>query len=643
LSRAKAEDPRRAAFFIAAAAFVAATLAALTLPGCATRPKPLEPGDEPAPSYAELKIGELRSLADSDPARALEAIASLLSAERPVADEGGPSQADLEAVATDALAQIESAYLAASESGDFRVAIARIDDLAAVAGDERLAALLSPTARESAGKAPALRSDILAREAESFFARGMAAPAFLLYLEALGEGGAGAPGREGAEVSKWAGRAVSAKDRRATKRLAEALATRGLPVPEGAGALLSSRDSISDMRSGVVTIRVDRGIKIEQGLGSPDRSLGSGFFIDSGGYLLTNYHVISSEVDPEYEGYSRLTIRIADSPDDRIHATVVGWDRLLDLALLKVDVKPKYVFTFSEGKALEPGQKIVAFGSPLGLVDTVTSGIVSAVGRRIVGMQSGDTLQVDVAINPGNSGGPLVDESGEVIGVAFAGLSQYQGLNFAIPSSWIVRDLPDLFRGGEVKRAWLGVALAEKGPDSGAAEGLEVTYRHPTAAEGIEEGDRLLSLAGQRPTTIQDAQAILIDRVPRSLVRVEKAGPAGTSSVLRYLGERPYAPFESAVKMDRKDRLFPALFGMSLRRLPSTLFESDNYSISRVWPGTVADESGLSEDDPISLRRFSIDKNQRLAYVQLYVKKRKAGFLESVIQIPAGLDSPDFL
>jgi hypothetical protein len=82
---------------------------------------------------------------------------------------------------------------------------------------------------------------------------------------------------------------------------------------------------------------------------------------------------------------------------------------------------------------------------------------------------------------------------------------------------------------------------------------------------------------------------------------------------------------------------------MSVRRLPPTLFEPDNYSISKVWPGTVADESGLSEDDPISLKRFVLDKENRVAYLQIYVKRRKAGFLESVIQIPAGIDSPDFL
>jgi serine protease Do len=636
--------PKEDAAPLRAAIILIGALAALAMADCASRPARPSVAESPAPSYAALKSEELRNLASTDPSRAVEAAASLLASPGPSDGAGGPSRADLESIAADAIASIGTAYAAAFESGDFRAAAARLDDLSAIAGDEELARLMPASAREAAKGALTLGSDILAREAESFFSRGMTAPALELYLRALGDAGAGSSARDGDEVTKWALRAVAAKDRRAARRLAEALATRGLPAPTGIGGLLSSRDSIADMRSGVVTIRVDRGIKIEQGLGTPDRSLGSGFFIDSGGYILTNYHVISTEVDPEYDGYSRLTIRVADSPDDRIRAKVVGWDRLLDLALLKVDVVPKYVFSLSKGESPEPGQKVIAFGSPLGLVDTVTSGIVSAVDRRIAGVLCGDTLQVDVAINPGNSGGPLVDEAGEVVGVAFAGISEYQGLNFAIPAPWVVRDLPGLFRGGEVKRAWLGLALAEeKRPAPGAPEGLEVTYRHPSASAGLEEGDRLMAIGGSRPAKIQDAQAALIDRMPGSLIRVEATGPSGTRSLLRYLGERPYSPFESAAKLDRKERLFPSLFGMSVRRLPSNLFEPDNYSISRVWPGTVADEAGLSEDDPISLRRFLVDKRLRLAYVQIYVKKRKAGFLESVIQIPASIDSPDFL
>ncbi len=624
----------------AAALAAVAVLAVLAAQGCASRPRSGGADVRRAPSYADLKGEELRELSRVDPARAIEAIAYLASASRPSGPAAGVEGIDLASIAESALASVESAYEEALGAEDFRGALARLADLEASAADPFLAASMSDAARAAAGRASAIRSDILAREAASFYGRRMAAPALRLYIQALEDAGKGS--RDGAEVAEWTRRAVAARDRGATRRLVEYSATRGIPSPEGAAALISSRDSIAEMRKGVATIRVDRGIKIEQGVGSPDRGLGSGFFIDASGYMLTNYHVISSEVDPKYEGYSRLTVKLADSPDDRIPAKVVGWDRLLDIALLKVDVVPEYVFSLSGGELPDPGERVMAFGSPLGLSDTVTSGIVSAAGRRIVGIQTGDTIQVDVAINPGNSGGPLVDEAGDVVGVAFAGFSQYQGLNFAIPSGWVARILPALFRGGEVKRPWLGLAVSEGGPGSEGAR-LEVVYRHPSAAEGLEEGDRLVSIGGFSPSTIQEAQAALIDREPGSLVLVEKRGMTGTLRSIRCLGERPYAPFESAAKLDRKDRLFPALFGMSVRRLPSTLLEPDNFSISRVWPGTIADESGLSENDPISLRKFIVDSESRLAYIQIYVKKRKAGFLESVIQIPASLDSPDFL
>jgi len=236
----------------------------------------------------------------------------------------------------------------------------------------------------------------------------------------------------------------------------------------------------------------------------------------------------------------------------------------------------------------------------------------------------------------------LLDESGGVVGIVFAGMPQFPGLNFAIPSDWAIKVIPDLFRKGELKRAWLGISLAEK--ESGPAqEGIEITYRHPSVAEGMEEGDRLLEIDGQKPKSIADAQAMLLKRESGGLALV-KLSTAGKERVaLRYLSERPFSPLESASRLDRKDRLFPALFGMSLTPLPGNLFESSNFSIAKIWPGSVADEAGLSENDPISLKRFYVDKEQRAAFIQIYVKKRKAGFLESIIQVPASLDIPDFI
>ena len=193
--------------------------------------------------------------------------------------------------------------------------------------------------------------------------------------------------------------------------------------------------SVSDYISGTVTIWVDLGIHVSKGLGYANRAIGSGFFIDRSGYIVTNYHVIQSEVDPEYEGYSRLYIKLSSDPETRIPARVVGWDPLLDLALLKTEIDAPYVFPLGSSIELDVGEKIYAIGAPAGLDWTITSGIVSAKGRRLLTM--GPVMQIDAAINAGNSGGPILDENGNVEAIAFAGVLEHQGLNFAIPIEYL--------------------------------------------------------------------------------------------------------------------------------------------------------------------------------------------------------------
>ncbi|HAK45645.1 MAG TPA: hypothetical protein DCO79_06970, partial [Spirochaeta sp.] len=189
---------------------------------------------------------------------------------------------------------------------------------------------------------------------------------------------------------------------------------------EAISALTEYTPEKAEMISGTVTIWVDRGIRIEKGVGYPDRVIGSGFYIDSRGYILTNYHVISSEVDTEYEGFSRLYIKY-DKNEEKIPASVVGWDASLDIALIKVAYTPEYIYSFPEIREFKPGEKIYAIGSPGGLDKTITSGIISASGDRRL-LPLGDTIQVDVPINSGNSGGPVVDNDGNLVGVVFAGI-----------------------------------------------------------------------------------------------------------------------------------------------------------------------------------------------------------------------------
>jgi S1-C subfamily serine protease len=614
----------------------------LLLSSCATpsHPSTQEKADTAAPSYAQLKMDQLEEMARVDPPRALEALNSLLSADASSRPAASPSDKELEALAITAEVSVEEGYRSALASKDFGKALASLDSLRALGDVGRLSPLLSAAAKSDGAAWKANRASILADEAEDFFAKKQATPALLVYSAAMAESDASGSAFSDAELARWASRALEARDRRSLRLIGAQLTARSLALPPGTAEFLNSRDSMATMRAGVITVRVDRGIRIEQGLGIPDRVLGTAFFIDRAGYALTNYHVISSEVDPKYKGYSHMDIKPADAPDERIGAKVVGYDRLLDLAVIKVDTVPDYVFSFSDASALLSGQKIYAIGSPAGLENTVTSGIVSAMGRKL--LQTGDVMQIDAALNPGNSGGPLLDESGAVVGIVFAGMPQFPGLNFAIPSDWALKVIPDLFRGGELRRAWLGISLAENESEP-VEEGLGITYRHPSVASGIEEGDRLIDIDGERPKSIPAAQAMMLKRRAGSLslIRIKESGQDRVE--LRYLAERPFSPLETASRLDRKDRLFPALFGMSLTPLPGNFLESSNFSVAKIWPGSVADEAGLSENDPISLKRFYVDPEQRAAFIQIYVKKRKAGFLESIIQVPASLDIPDFI
>ena len=129
--------------------------------------------------------------------------------------------------------------------------------------------------------------------------------------------------------------------------------------------------------------------------------IGSGFFIDANGYLITNYHVIQSEVDPEYEGFSRVYIKRAENPTVRIPAKVVGWDATFDLALLKMEINPEVYFQLGSAEDLNIGSRIYAIGSPAGLEQTLTSGIVSAQNRRLLSL--GSVLQIDAPVNHGSS------------------------------------------------------------------------------------------------------------------------------------------------------------------------------------------------------------------------------------------------
>lgn len=466
----------------------------------------------------------------------------------------------------------------------------------------------------------------------------------------------------------------------AVERIVEVMERAEMAIPAPEDPINASGDSPAEMLGGTVTVWVNRGVRIENGVGLPDRVIGSGFFVDPRGYIMTNYHVVSSEVDPEYEGYSRLYVKLPGRPEERIPARVLGYDRIFDLALLKIERDAEYVFSFSDTRLLEPGEPVLALGSPGGLDSTVTSGIVSAGGRRF--LQIGEAMQVDAAINPGNSGGPLVLPDGQVAGVVFAGLEQFEGVNFAIPAYWIRHSVPRLYSSGEIVHGWLGVAVHP------TDQGLRVIYvapGSPADQAGITTGELLRSIEGTQVTTIAEAQDVILasdpgywvrtiwERAPRSpdvspiddnapedipadgeSDRQESTQPGVLPTIdvessqvdtverLIALGDRPFSPVEEALKQQTIEQLFPVLFGMNVDDISGVPWGPD-YVITEVYPGSIADESSLSVDDPFALRDWRVDSDLRAAFIQIIIKKRKAGFLESGMQLGAYLETNLFL
>lgn len=425
-------------------------------------------------------------------------------------------------------------------------------------------------------------------------------------------------------------------NRSAVQIVVRVMTERGLPIPE-ALTYGEGIPPIAEMISATVTVWVDRGIKLQRGVGLPDRVVGSGFFVDRRGYLLTNYHLVESEVDPEYEGYSRLFVRLSGRADEKVPARVVGYDTVFDLALVKVEVTPEFVFTSAGEPSVTPGDKIYAIGSPAGLERTVSSGIVSAVQRRF--LQVGDTIQVDVPLNPGNSGGPLLNERGELIGVVFAGLEQFEGINFAIPYKWVNKVLPYLFKGGEVKHAWLGMAVQE------AEGGLEVVYcvpGGPARRAGIRQGDLIIQMNGAPFATIGEIQDAILAYAAPTLVTLTWIRNGRPEHGIVALADRPASPLEVALESDTRDNILYPLFGMQVQHLGGFLWKR-NYVITEVLKGSIADEAGLSEHDAIRIQMWRVDRENRIALLQVFVKKKKSGFVESVIQLAAYLETDDFI
>jgi S1-C subfamily serine protease len=237
----------------------------------------------------------------------------------------------------------------------------------------------------------------------------------------------------------------------------------------------------------------------------PVEGAGSGFVIDPRGYILTNYHVV--------EGAQTIEVVLGDQ--SRYPAKFIGADQRNDVALVKIDPKGKQLATLPLGDSstLQVGQKVLAIGNPFGFQSTLTTGVVSALGRTVQTSQTtfiDEAIQTDAAINRGNSGGPLINSRGEAIGInsaIYTPSGTTAGIGFAIPINTAKRIAHDLITDGRVHQAFLGVETIPVGGyladalDLPVQDGLlvqQVTRGGPAAAAGIHGGDRLVQAGMQR-------------------------------------------------------------------------------------------------------------------------------------------------
>jgi len=257
-----------------------------------------------------------------------------------------------------------------------------------------------------------------------------------------------------------------------------------------------------------------------------ESSLGSGVVISADGYVVTNNHVVG-------EGDTEVTVTVGDNRD--VRAKVVGVDSWTDLALLKIDLTGLPVIPYGDSSRLKVAEWVMAVGSPFSLSQTVTLGVVSALGRANVGItQYEDFIQTDAAINPGNSGGALINSRAELVGINTAIFSQsggYQGIGFAVPSNLVRRVVGDLMKFGRVRRGSIGyvevMPLTSRLADELRAprtDGIVVNQmRRDSAAykAGLLPGDVIVSFNGQAIADPSQFVRLIADSAIGSTVRIE--------------------------------------------------------------------------------------------------------------------------
>ncbi len=338
-----------------------------------------------------------------------------------------------------------------------------------------------------------------------------------------------------------------------------------------------------------------------------EQGLGSGVMVTPDGFIITNNHVV--------EGADELTVSL---PDKRtFKAKVIGTDPKTDVAVVKIEASNLPVLPWGDASQLQVGEMVLAVGNPFGLNQTVTMGIISAVGRANMGIVDyEDFIQTDAAINPGNSGGALVNLKGELIGINTAIFSRsggYMGIGFAIPSNMAKSVMNSLIKHGKVVRGWLGVSIQDVSQDlakefgASSTEGAlvgDIVEDGPAAKAKIQRGDIITTYNG---ATIRDPGHL------RSLVAETAPGANVAISILRdkrvqelkvTIGEVPTDIFKAGGREVGGGKGEHTLAGVTVENAPK---QSERFGRSKVRSGViVTDIDAESPAERAGLRRGDV-------------------------------------
>jgi serine protease Do len=337
--------------------------------------------------------------------------------------------------------------------------------------------------------------------------------------------------------------------------------------------------------------------------GNPPRSfeqkgVGSGFVMSRDGYVLTNNHVV--------EDADQIKVKLANGKE--YEGKIAGRDPKTDLALIKIEgVSDLHPLRLGNSDDLKVGSWVVAVGSPFGLEQTVTAGIVSAKGRVIGSGPYDNFIQTDASINPGNSGGPLINMKGEVVGINTAIIASGQGIGFAIPINMAKEVAPQLEQKGHVTRGWLGVAIQEVTPDLAKSFDLkekkgalvsQVVSGGPAEKAGVEQGDIILRFDGKEVSSSQDLPRIVASTPVGKTVTLEisRNGKVIDRQVkvgeLEEKVEVAKAPSHKSLGISVQNLTPEIAKGLGLKKETGVV-------VTQVEPGSPAENAGIQTGDLI--------------------------------------------